>query len=87
MIRSVAVLSICFSRAVTAAGVKRITFHGLRHGHITYLLRAGVPVHIVSARAGHARASITLDTYSHLMTGDDASAAMQADEMLRRALK
>ena len=43
--------------------------------------------HIVSARAGHARASITLDTYSHLMTGDDASAAMQADEMLRRTLK
>ena len=81
------VLSISFSRAVTAAGVKRITFHGLRHGHITYLLRAGVPVHIVSARAGHARASITLDTYSHLMTGDDASAAMQADEMLRRTLK
>ena len=81
------VLSICFSRAVTAAGVKRITFHGLRHGHITYLLRAGVPVHIVSARAGHARASIMLDTYSHLMTGDDASAAIQADEMLRRALK
>jgi integrase len=81
------VLSSAFSGAVVAAGVKRITFHGLRHGHITYLLRSGVPVHIVSARAGHARASITLDTYSHLMTGDDAAAAMQADEMLRRALK
>ena len=80
-------LSITFSNAVAAAGIKPITFHGLRHGHITYLLRSGVPVHIVSARAGHARASITLDTYSHLMTGDDASAAMQADEMLRRALK
>ena len=82
-----AVLSITFTNAVLAVGIKPITFHGLRHGHITYLLRSGVPVHIVSARAGHARASITLDTYSHLMTGDDAAAAMQADEMLRRALK
>ena len=82
-----AVLSITFTNAVAAVGIKPITFHGLRHGHITYLLRSGVPVHIVSARAGHARASITLDTYSHLMTGDDAAAAMQADEMLRRALK
>ena len=81
------VLSISFARAVAAARVKRITFHGLRHGHITYLLRAGVPVHVVSARAGHARASITLDTYSHLMTGYDAAAAMQVDKMLRRALK
>jgi integrase len=56
-------LSSSFARAVAAVGIKRITFHGLRHGHITYLLRAGVPVHVVLARAGHARASITLDTY------------------------
>ena len=79
------VLSISFSPPV-APVVKRITFHGLRHGHITYLLRAGVPVHIVSARTGHSRPSITHDTYSHLMTGADAAAAMQADETLRRTL-
>jgi hypothetical protein len=46
-----------------------------------------VPVHVVSARAGHAKASITLDTYSHLIGGDDARAAEVADAMLRRALK
>ena len=31
--------------------------------------------------------SITLDTYSHLLGGEDADAAERADEMLRRALK
>jgi integrase len=56
-----------------------------RHLHITYLLKSGVPVHVVSARAGHSRASITLDAYSHLLGDEDELAAKQADEILRRA--
>jgi hypothetical protein len=46
-------------------------------------LRRGVPVHAVSARAGHTKASTTLDMYAHLLGGDDDQAAEQADEMLR----
>ena len=80
------VFSEAFTKEARAAGMP-ITFHGLRHSHITHLLRAGVPVHIVSARAGHARPSITLDSYSHLLGGDDEKAAELADAMLRRALK
>ena len=67
--------------------IKPITFHGLRHTHITHLLRSGLPVHVVSARAGHAKASITLDTYSHLLGDEDAGAADKAEEMLQRILK
>jgi integrase len=73
-------------KKVTEAGVKPITFHGLRHTHITMLLKSGVPVHVVSARAGHAKPSITLDTYSHLLGGEDYDAAKQADVILRRVL-
>jgi integrase len=80
------VFSESFTKEARGAGTP-ITFHGLRHSHITHLLRAGVPVHIVSARAGHARPSITLDTYSHLLGGDDEKAAELADAMLLRALK
>jgi integrase len=80
-------LSHAFARELVSLGLKRVTFHALRHTHITHLLRSGVPVHVVSARAGHAKASITLDTYSHLIGGDDARAAEVADAMLRRALK
>ena len=43
-----------FSREVMAAKISHVTFHGLRHTHITHLLRSGVPVHVVSERAGHA---------------------------------
>jgi integrase len=80
-------LSVIFARQVRATGVKKTKFHGLRHLHITHLLRSGVPVHVVSARAGHARPSVTLDTYSHLLGAEDAAAADLADAMLRRALK
>ena len=64
-----------------------MTFHGLRHAHITHLLRRGVPVHVVSARAGHAKASITLGRYSHLLSGDDDMAAEQAETILKRVLR
>ena len=71
---------------ITAAGLKPITFHGLRHTHITLLLKSGVPVHVVSARAGHSRPSITLDTYCHLLGGEDNDAAREAEAILLRVL-
>jgi integrase len=74
-----------FTHKTRATGLKT-KFHALRHLHITYLLKSGVPVHVVSARAGHSRASITLDAYSHLLGDEDELAAKQADEILRRAL-
>lgn len=79
-------LSEAFSAKVRAAGLKRIAFHGLRHTHITLLLKSGVPVHVVSARAGHAKPSITLDTYCHLLGGEDNDAAKQAEAILSRVL-
>jgi Phage integrase family/Phage integrase, N-terminal SAM-like domain len=74
-----------FTCKTRAAGLKT-KFHALRHLHITYLLKNGVPVHVVSARAGHSRASITLDAYSHLLGDENELAAKQADEILRGAL-
>ncbi len=44
-----------------------ITFHGLRHTHISQLLADGHPITTVSRRAGHAATSITLDIYGHVM--------------------
>ena len=74
-----------FTHKTRAAGLKT-KFHALRHLHITYLLKSDVPVHVVSARAGHSRASITLDAYSHLLGDEDELAAKQADQILRGAL-
>lgn len=41
-------------------------FHSLRHTHATLLLERGAPIKDIQAKLGHARASITIDTYSHL---------------------
>ncbi|MFC5984779.1 tyrosine-type recombinase/integrase [Knoellia sp. GCM10027209] len=41
--------------------------HDLRHVHATLLLKAGVPVHVVAARLGHADPAITLRVYAHVL--------------------
>ena len=49
--------------------------HDLRHIHATTLLLAGVPVHVVAARLGHADPSITLRVYAHVVSEQMAEAA------------
>lgn len=53
----------------------KIRFHDLRHVHATLLLEAGVPVHVVAARLGHADPSITLRTYAHVLQSQETAAA------------
>jgi integrase len=75
-----------FADEASAAKLPHITFHGLRHTHITHLLRSGVPVHVVSARAGHSNPTVTLNTYAHLLPGQQEAAAAITDAALRTAL-
>ncbi len=42
-------------------------FHNLRDTHASMLLDQGYSINYVSSRLGHARVSITWDTYSHLL--------------------
>jgi integrase len=58
-----------FDAIVERADVPRIDMHDLRHTHATFLLLDGVPVTLVSKWLGHAKVSITLDTYSHILPG------------------
>jgi integrase len=78
-------LTEAFTYEVKRAGLKPVRFHS--HSHLSMMLHPGVPVHAVAARAGHARTSTTLDSYSHLLGGEDDRAADRADEMLRLVLK
>ena len=52
--------------------------HDLRHSHASALLTSGVPMHVVSRRLGHSSIKTTIDTYGHLQSEDDASAAEAA---------
>ncbi len=49
--------------------------HDFRHIHATTLLLAGVPVHVVAARLGHADPAITLRVYAHVINEQMAMAA------------
>ena len=51
-------------KLITAAGLPDTRLHDLRHLHATTLLLAGVPVHVVAARLGHADPAITLRVYA-----------------------
>ena len=62
--------------ALARLDLEPITLHGARHGSVTRLLNAGVPIHQVQKWHGHANASETL-AYAHASV-DDLRAAVEA---------
>jgi integrase len=62
-----------FGRMRASAGVGPIRMHNLRHFSVTYLLDARIPVRTVAD--GHARTSMTLDRYAHVLRALDQAAA------------
>ena len=72
-------------RLIAKAGVPYLTVHDLRHTHVTWLLAHGQPIKSVSDRLGHAKTSITLDTWAHLIQGmQDGAVEMVRDLLFRR---
>lgn len=57
----------------TAAGVKHLHVHGLRHSHASYLIHRGANIALISKRLGHEKVSTTLDTYMHFFPSDEHS--------------
>ena len=65
------------------AGLQGTTFHALRHTHVTDLLRSGMSIKAVSARAGHKDPTVTLKVYAHVMPGDDEDLAAVTDDIYK----
>ncbi|MFP5376021.1 MAG: tyrosine-type recombinase/integrase [Acidimicrobiia bacterium] len=69
--------------AVKRAGLPDGTgFHALRHYYASLLIRHGESVKVVQARLGHASASETLDTYSHLWPDSEDRTRAAVDSVL-----
>lgn len=68
------------------AGIGRVPFHSLRHSHITTLLRAGRPAHIVARRVGDLATTI-LETYAHIMPLDDQHSALTFERAISSGSK
>ena len=60
-----------FLPCVEAAGLRRITFHALRHSYASHLIQAGASLAYVKEQMGHSSIQVTVDTYGHLVPGAD----------------
>ena len=56
--------------------------HDLRHTHATLLLKADVPIKVVSERLGHSSPAFTMATYQHVLPGMQADAARVIEALL-----
>jgi integrase len=75
-------LSQAFERIARRAEVPVIRLHDLRHTHATLLIKAGVPVKVVSERLGHSSPAFTMTVYQHVLPGMRADAARLFSEVL-----
>ena len=72
-------------KALDRAGLKHVTLHSLRHSFASIMLASGASVKALQRSLGHANASMTLNTYSHLIPEDLGNAMLRADQMCRGA--
>ena len=75
-----------FTRAVKEAGLDKggnaPTVHSLRHSHASHAIKAGESIFVLSRRLGHSSSTLTMDVYSHLLTGGQAVAAGAFDRFM-----
>ncbi|MDI7245866.1 MAG: site-specific integrase [Bacillota bacterium] len=70
-----------FHDILQRAGLPKIRFHDLRHVAATLMLRAGVPLKVVSETLGHATVGITADRYAHVLQEMREEAAAKMDTL------
>jgi len=75
-------VSQAFERVAARAEVPVIRLHDLRHTHATLLIKASVPVKVVSERLGHAKTAFTIETYQHVLPGMQADAARTFEKLV-----
>lgn len=71
-----------FAKAVEASKLKDVPLHSLRHTLSSSLLASGASIKALQRTLGHTTATMTLDTYSHLLQEDIESAAAKASQLL-----
>lgn len=72
-----------FDKVIEKHNLKSINFHGLRHTSISLLINKGIPIQLISKRAGHSNTGITYNTYSHFFDDSFDAVADTMDEYLK----
>jgi integrase len=71
-----------FNKIIKKYGLKKITFHELRHTSATLLIDQGENVKTLSQRLGHAETSTTMNIYAHSLKRADKSAANKLENLI-----
>src|SRR5262249_26073626 len=69
-----------FYRLLTAANLRRVRFHDLRHTFASLLIQQGESLAYIRDQLGHSGIQITVDTYGHLVPGGNRQAVDKLDE-------
>lgn len=71
-----------FKLSLKRAGLLDIRFHDLRHTSASLMLNNGVDIFVASKRLGHAKPSITLDVYGHLLSSAQNNVAEKMEILI-----
>src|SRR5262249_10520016 len=69
-----------FNKLLTAAKLRRVRFHDLRHTFASLLLAQGESLAYVKDQMGHSSINVTVDVYGHLVPGGNRAAVDKLDE-------
>jgi integrase len=69
-----------FNRLLTAAALRRVRFHDLRHSFASLLLQNGESLTYVKEQMGHSSVNVTVDIYGHLVPGGNRQAVDRIDD-------
>ena len=72
-----------FSKALTAAKLRRVRFHDLRHMFASLLIEQGESLAYIRDQLGHSSIKVTVDTYGHLVPGGNRQAVDRLDERVK----
>ena len=79
-----ATVSHALPRALEAAGLPRLSPHGLRHGSASIMVAAGVHMRVVAEQLGHRNPALTAKVYAHVLPESQRD-AVQALNRRRKA--
>jgi integrase len=68
-----------FDPAARRAGIKGVTFHGLRHTAAGLMIEAGAHIEAIKQRLGHSSIRVTSDVYGSLLPTVDESVTDELD--------
>lgn len=68
-----------FYKALTAAGIRGVRFHDLRHTFASLLLQQCESLTYIKDQLGHSSIQMTVDVYGHLIPGHNRQAVDKLD--------